>query len=273
MKINIKKLKQEQLRLAKKVVLKDSFDEIKLIGGVDQAFVDNKVISLVAVMDYKTGKLVERKYAVKDVNVPYIPGFLAYREMPSVLEAFNKLENKPDILLCDCNGILHPRKIGMASHIGLILEIPTIGVAKRKLLGVVDENKKVIYNDQVVGVEVLTKQHAKPIYVSPGHMVSFKTSEKIVKGLLKGHKLPEPLYLAHKFVNNIKKKVKEEKDKEKNAGQVKEIKEGNGEQMQVKEEGDGEQMQEIKESKVRNEDKEDTKEEKGIKEETNETEQ
>ncbi len=214
MKVNINKLKKEQLKLAKKVILKDSFEQVNLIGGCDQAFYENKVISVMVVFDMD-GKLVERKYAVSDVKVPYIPGFLAYREMPAVLDAFNKLENKPDILLCDCNGILHPRKIGMASHVGIILEVPTIGVAKKKLLGIVDENKKIIHDDQVMGFEVETKEHAKPIYVSPGHMVSMKTSVKLVEEWLKGHKTPEPLHIAHKFANRIKKKMKE-KNKESN---------------------------------------------------------
>ncbi len=213
MKLNVNKLKKEQLKLAKKIILKDSFDEIKLIGGCDQAFYENKIISMVIVFD-NNGKLIEKKYAIKDVTIPYVPGFLAYREMPAILEAFNKLENKPDILLCDCNGILHPRKIGMASHLGLILEVPTIGVAKNKLLGVIDEDKKIIYNDHVLGFEIGTKEHAKPIYVSPGHMISMKSSEKIVKEWLKGHKTPEPLHVAHKFANRIKKNLKE-KNKEK----------------------------------------------------------
>ncbi len=214
MKVNVNKLKKEQLKLAKKVILKDSFEDIKLIGGCDQAFVDNKIISVVVVFD-NNSKLIERKYAVKEATIPYIPGFLAYREMPAVLEAFGKLENKPDILLCDCNGILHQRKIGMASHIGLILEVPTIGIAKKKLLGITNENKKIIVDDKVLGIEVITKEHAKPLYVSPGHMVSMKTSVKLVEEWLKGHKTPEPLHVAHKFANRLKKKMKE-KDKDNN---------------------------------------------------------
>lgn len=210
MKVDVNKLKKEQQKLAKKIILKDSFDDIKLIGGCDQAFVDDKIVSMVVVLDSSNGKLIEKKYSIKEAVMPYIPGFLAYREMPAILEAYNKLENKPDVLLCDCNGILHPRKIGMASHLGLILEIPTIGVAKKKLLGIVDENKKIVYNEQVLGLEVETKEFAKPVYVSPGHMISLKSAEKIVKEWLKGHKTPEPLHIAHKLVNRIKDKLKGE---------------------------------------------------------------
>tara|TARA_Y100000034_G_scaffold96601_1_gene117689 strand:- start:6 stop:683 length:678 start_codon:yes stop_codon:yes gene_type:complete len=213
MKFDVNKLKKEQLRLAKKIIVKDSFEDIKLVGGCDQAFIDNKIISMVVVFDMD-GKIIEKKHAVIDASIPFIPGFLAYREMPAILEAFNKLENKPDILMCDCNGILHPRKIGMASHVGLILEIPTIGIAKRKLIGIVDGNNKIMHEDQVLGMEVETKEHAKPVFVSPGHMVSMKTSVKFVKDWLKGHKTPEPLHVAHKFANGVKKKLKEERETE-----------------------------------------------------------
>lgn len=214
MKFDINKLKKEQERLAKKVIIKDSFDPdgVKLIGGCDQAFFGNKIISVIVVLD-KENKLIEKKYAIKDIVMPYIPGYLAYREMPAVLEAYNKLEHKPDILMCDCNGILHPRKIGMASHIGIILEIPTIGISKQKLVGIANEEKKIIHDGQILGSEIITKEHAKPVYVSPGHMISMKTAEKVVREWLTGHKSPEPLHIAHKIANSLKKKISQDEAK------------------------------------------------------------
>ena len=140
--MNVDELKKEQLKFAKKVVIKDDYDELFYIGGVDQAFVGEKVISAVIVMEYKTMKIVEKKYAVVDAPMQYIPGFLSYREGPAIVGAVNKLNQKPDILLVDGNGILHPRKIGLASHVGILLDIPTIGVAKKLLMGIEEKMPK-----------------------------------------------------------------------------------------------------------------------------------
>ena len=207
--MNIKKLKEEQLKLAKKVVVKDDFSEINTIGGCDIAYTKENMIAIVVVLDYKTLKLIEAKHVITQPRMPYIPTFLSYREAPAVIEAFNLLENKPDILMCDANGILHPRRIGCASHIGLLLDLPTIGVAKKLLCGEVKEDK-VFFEDEQRAFILRTKQHAKPLYISPGHKISLKTSLEVVKHCIKeGSKLPEPINLAHKFTIKLKKKPKE----------------------------------------------------------------
>ncbi len=207
MKKGVNKLKKEQLALAKKVVIKDEFDEIKLVGGVDQAFKDNEVISAVVVCDYKTMKVIERKSVTVKTNFPYIPGFLSYREAPAIVEAVNKLENKPDILLVDGHGIAHPRKIGLASHVGLSLDIPTIGVAKNLLCGELKENK-IVLKEKVIGFSFVGKEQANPLFVSPGHKISMKTSLEVVKNcIVLPHKLPEPLHLAHKNANKKRKEL------------------------------------------------------------------
>lgn len=207
MKKDVKKFKEEQLRLAKKVVVKDEFDEIKLVGGVDQAFKDNKIISAFVVCDYKTMEVVEKKYAVVEASVPYIPGYLSYREAPAVVEVYSKLENKPDIILVEAHGIAHPRKFGMASHVGLLLDKPTIGVAKNLLVGEIKDNK-IIIGEDIRGFGLVTKEHANPIFISPGHKISLKTPLEIVKNCIRlPHKLPEPLYLAHRYANKIREKL------------------------------------------------------------------
>jgi len=207
--MDIKKLKGEQLKLAKKVVVKDDFSEINTIGGCDIAYTKENMIAIVVVLDYKTLKLIEAKHVITQPRMPYIPTFLSYREAPAIIEVFNLLENKPDILMCDANGILHPRRIGCASHIGLLLDLPTIGVAKKLLCGEVKENK-VFFEDEQRASVITTKQHAKPIYISPGHKISLKTSLEIAKHCIKeGSKLPEPINLAHKFAIKLKKKPKE----------------------------------------------------------------
>jgi deoxyribonuclease V len=173
----------------------------------DQAFKDNEVISAVVICDYKTMKVVERKYAVVKATAPYIPSYLSYREAPAIVEAVNKLENKPDVLLIDGHGIAHPRKIGLASHAGLSLDIPTIGIAKALLCGEVKEDK-IIIEESTRGYTLVTKEHANPLFVSPGHKVGLKSSLEIVKNCIRlPHKLPEPLHLAHRYANKIRKEL------------------------------------------------------------------
>jgi len=211
--MNVRDLKKEQLRLAKKVLVKDDFDQLEYIGGCDQTFVGNKVISAVVVLDYSTLKVVERKYALAEAPIQYIPGFLSYRESPAVVEAVSKLNQKPDVLLVDGNGILHQRKIGMASHLGILLDMPTVGVAKKLLLGE-EKDGRVFVEDEKRAAVLKTKEHAKPIYISPGHRVSLRTAETIVKKcMVEKHKLPEPLHEAHKYANKVKKRLGEDDGK------------------------------------------------------------
>lgn len=205
MRFNVEKSKEEQKKLARKVITKDDFDEINTVGGVDQAFFDNKIISAIVVCEYPTMKIVEQKYAVVDAKIPYIPGYLSYRESPAVVEAFNLLETKPDILMVDGHGITHPRKLGMASHIGLNLDIPTIGVAKKMLVGEVKDDK-IYVDNELRGMLVRTREHAKPLIVSIGHRISLRTAIGVVeKTIMPPHKLPEPLHLAHRYADKIRK--------------------------------------------------------------------
>ncbi|MBW2966770.1 endonuclease V [Candidatus Woesearchaeota archaeon] len=211
MKKGVNKLKEEQINLAKKIVIKDEFDEIKLVAGVDQTFIGNEIISAVVVCDYKTMGIVEKKYAVVKATFPYIPSFLSYREGAAIVEAFSKLENNPDVLLVDGHGISHPRRIGLASHVGLLLDIPSIGIAKNLLCGYV-KGDKIIIGEKTCGFTLIAKEYASPLFVSPGHKVGLKNSLEIVKNCVNlPHKLPEPLHLAHKYANKIRKEL-EKKD-------------------------------------------------------------
>ncbi|MCH8329405.1 MAG: endonuclease V [Nanoarchaeota archaeon] len=205
--INLNKLKEEQIKLAKKVINTDSAEKIITIAGADQSYADNKVISAIAVCDYKSLEVIEEKHAVVDAKIPYKSGFLFYRDGPAVIEAFNKLENKPDVLILKGNGILHPRRIGMASQVGLLLDTATIGVAKKLMLGQVKGNT-IYVEKEARGYKITTREHAKPIYVSPGYKVSLKTSLEVIKNCLRyPHKLPEPLHLAQKYGNKVRKEL------------------------------------------------------------------
>jgi len=200
------KLKEEQLKLAKEVITKDEFKKIELVAGIEQSFIENKIISGIIVLKKK--KIIEKKYAVVESKFPYMPGYLFYREGPAILEAYNSLENKPDLIFINGNGILHPRRIGIASHIGLLLDKPTIGIAKKLLIGK-EKGNEIEVENEIRAIRIIPKEFAKPIYVSPGHKISLRTAFKITKDFLDGtHKLPEPLKLAHKYAEKIKEKIK-----------------------------------------------------------------
>jgi len=208
--MDLEKLNKEQISLAGKVSLKDSFDELSSIAGCDQVVIGNEIYSCVVVCGYGTMEVIEKSYASRKVEFPYIPGFLAYREAPVIIDAFSKLKKKPDLMFVDGDGILHPRRYGIASHLGLVLNIATIGIAKKLLIGRVEEDK-IFVSDELRGMKLETKTAANPIYLSPGHNISVQKAFEITKHCIRPpHKLPEPIHLAHKFVNRIKKKTKEE---------------------------------------------------------------
>jgi len=209
-----KELIKIQEKLKKKIILKDVLPpKIRMIAGVDQAFLDDKIISAIVVCVTPFMSVLEKKHVIAKIDFPYIPGFLSFREGPPIIKVFKKLQNTPDILLVDGNGILHPRGIGLASHVGLLLNVTSIGVAKSLLCGKFKKVKGVgsyspiIYEDRTIGYAYKSKKNCKPIFISPGHRVSFKTSLKIVKECIGKYKLPIPLRLAHFHANEIKMKL------------------------------------------------------------------
>ncbi|MFZ3060826.1 MAG: endonuclease V [Candidatus Methanoperedens sp.] len=199
-----------QRLVAERAVIKDDFGELKLIGGVDQAFADDKIISAIVVIEYISLDVVERAYSIQPVNYPYIPTFLSFREGPAIVSAFKKLKTPPDILLVDGAGINHPKRAGIATHIGVALDVPTIGITKKILCGEgkepaqVGEANPLIYEGKKVGWLLKSGKRSRAIVVAPGHRVSLDSSLSIVKACLKGHKLPEPVRLAHEYANDLK---------------------------------------------------------------------
>ena len=205
--MDLYELKKEQRKLAPKIILQDGFNKIKTISGVDCAQDKNKLLACVVVCEFPSLKLLEKKTFLLPDPLPYRPGFLAYREMPAIIEAFNRLDIEPDLILVDGSGILHPRKLGMASHLGLALNKPTIGVTKKFFIGQI-ENGKVYLDKELAGFEIKTKEQAKPLYISPGHLISLGTTLQIIRQTIKPpHKLPEPLHLAHRLAKKEMKKL------------------------------------------------------------------
>src|SRR3989338_6975927 len=205
--MDIERLKEEQLAAAGKVVTTDGFGSARLIGGCDCAFSGSTVIAAVVVCDENLN-IVEKQVASVENDFPYIPGLLYYREGRAIEEAFAKLSTKPDILLVDGNGILHPLRCGLASQLGVALGQPTIGVAKTRLLGEEDEAGNIRVGNEIIGAEVKAKEHSKPLYISVGHRISLQTAVDIVHKTTKHpHKLPEPLHLAHRLADKARKEL------------------------------------------------------------------
>lgn len=199
----LKKLRQEQIQLSKKVKLKDGFTEIETVAGIDVAYPKNEfedVCGVCIVMDYKTKQIIEEKIVFAKTYFPYISTYLSYRELPVVEKLIKNLESKPTVLMLDGNGLLHPYGIGLASHTGVVLDVPTVGVAKNLLYGRLENNIVKIDGKKRGYALFSSEQVRKPVYVSPGHRVSFETSINIVKHL-SHYKIPEPLRQAHILAN------------------------------------------------------------------------
>ncbi len=198
--------KKEQLKLAPKILVQDGFDKVKTVGGAECFNVGNKLLACIVVCKADSFEVLETKTYVLTEPLLYHPEFVAYREMPALIEAYNLLENEPGVLFVNGSGILHPRKMGLAAHLGLFLNKATIGIAEKLPLGRVEQGK-VFIGVELRGFEVKTKEHANPIYVSPGHLMSLGSSLQLTaKNIRYPHKVPEPLQLARKMG---RRKVKE----------------------------------------------------------------
>ncbi|MEK6905254.1 MAG: endonuclease V, partial [Nanoarchaeota archaeon] len=150
----------------------------------------NKLLATVVVCEFPSFEVKEYKSYVLDNPLPHKLGFEAYREIPAIIEAVNQLDEEPEVLLVKGSGVLHPRRIGIASHLGLELNIPTIGVQDKLTFGTLQEGK-IILDGTVLGFEIKTKEFSNPLFVSPGHNISVKTALDIVsKSIVHPHKLP-----------------------------------------------------------------------------------
>lgn len=210
-KFSVSKAHKAQLRLSKKVITEDRLPQkINRIAGVDVSYADEVAIGAVAVLDYKSLELLERQTATSEVKFPYIPTLLSFREIPPAVACIKKLRLQPDVLLADGQGIAHPYGCGFASHLGLAIGKPTIGVAKSRLVGeptTIAGQVFLVQNGQIIGAVVTTKEGVKPVYVSVGHLTSLGTAVKIAKHCVRNSRIPEPLLQAHKIASEERRKV------------------------------------------------------------------
>ncbi|MCO7225337.1 deoxyribonuclease V [Pleionea sp. CnH1-48] len=201
-----------QHTLAQKIVQSDQFTSIKTIAGTDVAYEKDgqEIVSAVVVMDASTLDVLEVATARDKISFPYIPGLFSFREIPPLLKAFKSLQHVPDLIVCDGQGIAHPRRFGLASHLGVLLDRPTIGCGKTRLCGEHDDCDDergdfahLIDNDQIIGAALRTQKNVKPVYVSVGHRISLPTAIDWILKLTPRYRLPETTRKADQAVNAI----------------------------------------------------------------------
>ena len=213
--VSYDKAREIQNELRAKLILHDENipDRIETIAGADISYSRNSKLffAVVVILDFPTMEIIEQASFSEIVDFPYIPGLLTFREGPVLLKAFQKLNSLPDVIIFDGHGISHPRGIGLASHMGLFLNIPSIGCAKTRLVGSYNEAGNepgdyapLVYNDEIKGAVLRTKKNVKPVFVSQGHKIGLEKAIGITLSSCRGYRLPEPTRKAHLAVNEIR---------------------------------------------------------------------
>jgi deoxyribonuclease V len=205
-----------QKSLREKIRLVPLQKPIRLIAGADVSmnlYARNGFAGFIT-LSYPGLSVVGHSVIESEIKSPYIPGLLSFREIPMLVPAWEALKTKPDIVIMDGVGIAHPRRLGIATHLGLILNIPTIGCAKSVLTGIYEEPKNeagsvsYLYDKfnkkEIIGAALRTKRNVKPVFISPGHLITLEESIEIIKSCTVKHRLPEPTRLAHNIVNEYR---------------------------------------------------------------------
>jgi deoxyribonuclease V len=202
-----------QQRLRDEVRIAPLAKEIRTIAGADISFnkFDPTIYAGVVVLSYPELEVIEESGVVSETKFPYVPGLLSFRETPSVLEAWSKLKTEPDALMLDGQGLAHPRRVGIACHVGLLIERPTLGCAKSVLVGKYDEPStergawtEMVHKGEVVGAALRTKRNVQPVFVSPGHLIDLEGAVNLTLGSDGGYRQPEPTRRAHLLVNALR---------------------------------------------------------------------
>jgi deoxyribonuclease V len=202
---------QESLR--ERVELQDRFEDIRYVVGADMAFDPETQVAFAGVIVYRFPSLeeVERRMARRKLRFPYVPGLLSFRECPVLLAAFARLRTEPDLILIDGHGRAHPRRFGIACHIGILFDKPTIGCAKSRLVGEHQEPGKkagsstpLLLQGERLGVVLRTRDDVKPIYVTTGHRVSLDSAVGLVKQCVDGFRIPKPTREADHYVRDLR---------------------------------------------------------------------
>ena len=202
-----------QKKLREKVLLSPPEKPIRTVAGADISFdkYSPTLFAGIVVLSLPNLETIEEAGAQAETNFPYIPGLLSFREIPPLLKVWRKLKTKPDVLICDGQGIAHPRRLGIAAHLGLLLDVPAIGCAKSVLVGKFDEPplergswSPMIDKNETIGAALRTKNKVKPVYISPGHRMDLESAIEIALACDGGYRLPEPTRRAHLLVNRLR---------------------------------------------------------------------
>jgi len=209
---NIQKAREMQERLRCKVRIVPYLGSPLFIAGVDAAYTGDHVVAAACLYSFPDRTCLERTADIQELRFPYVPGYLAFREGPAIIAAIKKLTRKPDIILVDGQGIAHPRRFGIACHIGVQLDIPTVGCAKTRLVGDYREPgvrkgswSDLKYEGDVVGAVLRTRHEVRSLFVSPGHRIDKEGSVRFVLASVGSYRIPEPLRCADAYCRRMKK--------------------------------------------------------------------
>ncbi|MGH9732552.1 MAG: deoxyribonuclease V [Candidatus Acidiferrales bacterium] len=202
-----------QLRIRERLELTDRLPRIRTVAGADLAFdmARNRAIAGVVVYRYPEMEEVERVWAEVPITFPYVPGLLSFREMPALLKVFSRVRNAPDLIFYDGHGYAHPRRFGIACHLGVLLDRPTVGCAKSLLVGTHGDLPEragswtpLRDGDEIIGAVLRTRDGVNPIYVTQGHRISLTRAMEFVSSVLDGYRIPRPTRDADRFVAAVK---------------------------------------------------------------------
>jgi deoxyribonuclease V len=207
-KITYKEAIDMQAELRTMVSREDGFGETNLIAGVDLSFhrADRTCRAAMVLLNMEDMSVVAQAALQEEVAFPYVPGLLAFREAPAIIHVYEKLRTKPDLLMLDGQGYAHPRRFGVACHVGVALNIPSIGCAKSRLIGRYEDpgqelgtSSPLIDNGEVIGAALRTKICAKPVFISIGHRICLESAIRLTMECIRNYRLPEPTRLAHQL--------------------------------------------------------------------------
>lgn len=208
--VSLEQAKAIQLSLAQKVITHDDIpSEISYVAGIDVGFVDKQTTrAAIVVLDYPQLSVHETALGYTPILFPYIPGYLSFREIPAILQALQQLRTIPDLILCDGQGIAHPRRLGIASHLGVLTGLPSIGIAKSRYIGDYQEPKQdkgawspLLHEQQIIGAVLRSRANVKPLFISCGNRVSLETAISLSMACVTRYRLPEPTRLADKLAS------------------------------------------------------------------------
>ena len=200
-----------QCRLASAVIIAEPENPFRFVAGMDCAFTAGECLAAVVLWDAQRCEVVEQHTAGRPLRFPYVPGLLSFREAPALLAALRKLRRTPDVLMCDGQGLAHPRRFGIACHLGVISGLPALGCAKSRLMGEHEtppskrgSSAPLLDDGKIIGEVLRTRDGGRPVYVSVGHRLTLAVAREVVMRCVTRHRLPEPTRLADRLVAEFK---------------------------------------------------------------------